>query len=619
MAAPEFYRYEDTPAYPSASSAKSSPPSTLNLDWRYITSTQPLETEVARRLSRKALGIDTETTGLDPHSDQTRLVQVAASGMPTLVIDLWKIDDISALKTLLAGPALKVGHTLKFDWQMLATSDLPLQGPFFDAYLAHKVLNAGFKVKSSLRAIVQECLGVDLDKSAQVSDFSRTDLSPTQIQYAAWDAAYSLALRKPLAQRLQQASKQYKARFLHIANLESACVPVTAMMELNGMALDPDRFEQAVTAFRNQKHIALTQFHQALGLETKTQISLLPVESGVIGINPGSNQQVLKALAAHGLTLKATDQRTIIRVVDRHPALPHLLQWRHVAKVLDTLNSLPKHNHPVTKRLHPQVRQVATRSGRFSCRHPALQTVPHDPSIRRCFVARPGYRLVKADYSQIELRIAAKITQDPLLLKAYRTGQDVHRMTAALLLNIPQPQVTPGQRQIGKAINFGLIYGMSAARLQLEAQLRYGLILSHNEALALHKRYFQRFIGVARWHHQGKRQLYHDDGIRHAKTLLGRVRQWSNKPDFTEWINAPVQGTCADMIKRALVALLPHLNTDVRLLIVVHDEIVLEVRADMAPAIAQTLTQIMKEAAQPLITPIPVDVDTQIGHSWAGD
>lgn len=614
----DFDCYDNTLAYQSACKAHPHPPSRLNLDWRYITTTHQLEAEIDPYRTRKILGIDTETTGLDPHQDQVRLVQIATAGMPTLVIDLWKVDEIHALKTLLTSPALKVGHTLKFDWQMLATSGIPLHGPFFDAYLAHKVLNAGLKVKSSLAAIVQECLGVELDKSAQRSSFAG-HLSDEQLQYAAWDAAYSLALRQPLAQRLKQASAQFTARFLHIANLESACIPATALMELNGMALDPDRFEQAVTTFQNQKQAALTQFHQALGLETQTQISLLPSEPKVFGLNPGSSQQVLKALAEQGLTLKATDQRTIIRVVDRHPALPHLLEWRHQAKVLDTLNSLPRHRHPLTQRLHPQVRQVSARSGRFSCRNPALQTVPHDSAIRRCFVVRPGHRLIKADYSQIELRIAAKITQDPLLVKAYRTGQDVHRMTAALLLDMAQAQVTREQRRLGKAINFGLIYGMSAARLQLEAQLQYGLILSHKDALALHKRYFQRFTGVAQWHRQGKRQLYRHDGLRHAKTLLGRVRQWADKPDFAEWINAPVQGTCADMIKRALVALVPHLNADVHLLIVVHDEIVLEVRQDLAPAIAQTLTQVMIAAAQPLLAPIPIEVDTQIGHSWAGD
>jgi DNA polymerase-1 len=612
-----FYSYEDTLAHQANRKTQPNSPS-LNLNWRYITTTHQLDTEVARRLTRKALGIDTETTGLDPHQDQVRLVQIATAGMPTLVIDLWAVDETHALKTLLASPALKVGHTLKFDWQMLATSGLPLHGPFFDAYLAHKVLNAGLKVKSSLAAIVQECLGVTLDKSAQRSSFAG-HLSDEQLQYAAWDAAYSLALRQPLAQRLRQASIQYSARFRHIANLESACIPATALMELNGMALDPDRFTQAVTTFQHQKQATLTQFHHALGLETQTQISLLPSEPKVFGLNPGSSQQVLKALAEQGLTLKATDQRTIIRVVDRHPALPHLLEWRHLAKVLDTLDGLPKHKHPITQRLHPQVQQVAARSGRLSCRNPALQTVPHDPAIRRCFVAQPGHQLVKADYSQIELRIAAKITQDPLLLKAYRTGQDVHRMTAALLLDIPPKQVTSDQRRLGKAINFGLIYGMSAARLQLEAQLQYGLILSHRDALALHKRYFQRFTGVAQWHRQGKRQLYRQDGLRHAKTLLGRVRQWSDKPDFTEWINAPVQGTCADMVKRALVALVPHLNTNVRLLMVVHDEIVLEVREDLAPTLAQTLVQVMTEAAQPLIAPIPIEVDVQIGHSWAGE
>ncbi|NES98474.1 MAG: DNA-directed DNA polymerase, partial [Desertifilum sp. SIO1I2] len=568
------------------------------------------------RLTESAvLGVDVETTGLDPKSDRIRLVQLATPNQPTLVIDLWQMTNWKPLADLLILPSiLKVGHNLKFDWQMLKVANLPLARPFFDTQLAYQVLRKGIPNKSDLGYLVKRLLKVNLDKSQQCSNFSQPQLSLEQLQYAAWDAAYSLALSEVLRERLGH------ARLWAIAQLEFDCIPATASMELNGMYLDPTRWQNACTTLEKQKQEASNKFHSSLLIDRSVQMALWPEQNPTLqyGINLNSSQQVQRALARAGLELKSTDQRSIIKVVERHPALPALLEWRRVSKVLDILNGLPKHRHRLTQRLHPQIFQIGARSGRFSCRNPALQTIPHQDLIRRCFTAPDGFVLIKADYSQIELRIIAKITKDPLLVKAYRTAQDVHRLTAALLMDKPVSLVTEEERRLGKAINFGLIYGMSAVRLQIEAQLKYGIILTNAQALHLHKRYFKLFKGVRLWHQRLKRRLY-TDRVKHAPTLLGRVRRWQEQPKFNEWLNFPVQGTSADITKQALVNLLPCLNPDcVKLLIAVHDEIVLEVRSDLADTVARQLQQAMIDAAVPLLSPIPVEVNVCVGSSWAG-
>lgn len=316
--------------------------------------------------------------------------------------------------------------------------------------------------------------------------------------------------------------------------------------------------------------------------------------------------------------LTSTNQRSIIKVVDKHPALPYLLEWRRVAKLVNQVESLPEHLHPTTQRLHPSIFQIGARSGRFSCRNPALQTIPRHRQIRQCFAAAPGYVLVKADYSQIELRIIAKLTCDPLLVRAYCTNQDVHRLTASLLMHKTQDIVTSGERQIGKSINFGLIYGMSAVRLQMETQLKYGVLISHSAALAFQRQFFALFQGIDQWHRRTKRLIY-SKNQRVACTLLGRARQWQTLPSFNEFVNFPVQGTSADLTKLALVKLLPHLSDKMRLVIVVHDEIVLEVEETIAQDAVQLLTRCMVDTESPVLNPIPVKVDVTIGQSWGGD
>ncbi|MGV0029093.1 DNA polymerase [Phormidesmis priestleyi] len=281
-------------------------------------------------------------------------------------------------------------------------------------------------------------------------------------------------------------------------------------------------------------------------------------------------------------------------------------------------DSLPKHIHPVTGRIHPTYYQLGARSGRFSCRNPPLQTIPRDAAARTCFVAAPGCQIVQADYSQIELRIVARLSGDAQMQRAYRRSEDLHRLTAALVTGKAIDAVSEEDRRLAKAINFGLIYGMGAAKLQSYAETKYGVTLSLEEAKAFRKRFFEAYVGVAEWHETIKRSYIR--GIKESRTLAGRRRRWTDKPRLAELLNHPVQGLNADITKLALVKLVnPLVDTGAKLICTVHDEILLECPDAEVRRVRTLLHQCMIAAARKFLHPIPVVVNVKVSASWSGN
>jgi DNA polymerase-1 len=529
-----------------------------DIPYRLITSGEELEFAVRSLSPSPILGIDCETTGLDPHIHKIRLIQLAAPGQPVALIDLYQIVecDRHLLRQLLANSALKVTHNGKFDWQFLTQAKLQPAGSFFDTQLAYRVLTAGLKVGLSLQAIAHKLLNVRLDKTQQVSDWSKP-LTPQQLQYAALDAAVLLELYSILKEELE------RSRLLKIAQLEFCCMPLVAHMELNGMLLDLSRWQMLEVQLERDRDAALHQIRQ-------------------------------------------------------FPVIQALLNYRRLSKITATFaDSLPGHIHPVTGRIHPTYYQLGARSGRFSCRNPPLQTIPRDAEIRACFVAAPNYRIVRADYSQIELRIVARLSGDERMQQAYRKGEDLHRLTASLLTAKPIGSVSEEDRQLAKAINFGLIYGMGAAKLQSYAETKYGITLSLEEAKVFRKRFFEVCTGVADWHETIKRRYL--QGVKESHTLAGRRRRWSCNPRLAELLNHPVQGLNADITKLALVKLSQMLtNKGTKLICTVHDEILLECPSAEVEQTISLLRRSMVRAACRFLHPVPVVVDVKASNSWGG-
>ncbi|MEA5621482.1 bifunctional 3'-5' exonuclease/DNA polymerase [Nostoc sp. UHCC 0251] len=555
----------------------------------------------------EVLAIDCETTGLDPLTDSIRLIQIAAPNHPVVLIDLPAIpkSDRQLLKKLLCNSAVKIAHNAKFDWQFLTLAGLQPSGKFFDTQLAYKVLTAGLKTSSSLQNIVKKLLHLQLDKTQQISDWCKP-LTKVQLHYAAVDAAILLDLYPILLKKLNQ------AKLLKIARLEFQCMPVVAQMELNGMLFDLSRWQILGAKLEAEKTDALSQLKQLR--IASSQMSLLPELTDAV--NPNSPQQVLAALQAIGIKINSTNQSKLVSLAAQYPIIQALLDYRRLSKIIGTFTEkLPQHIHPKTGRIHPNYYQLGAKSGRFSCRKPPLQNIPRDEAARSCFIAAPGYKIIKADYSQIELRIMARLSGDTKMCQVYRQGADLHRLTASLVTGKYINEVTDEDRRLAKAINFGLIFGMGAAKLQIYAQVKYGVAMTLEQAKAFSQRFFEAYPGIARWHENIKRKYI--QGIKESRTLANRRRRWVNKPRLSELFNHPVQGLNADINKLAMVKLSTTLaKFRTKLICVRHDEIVLECPETEVDQVSHILHNCMVAAAQKFLSPIPVVIDIKISNSW---
>lgn len=588
-------------------------PNTLATDYQLITQPQEVESALQPLQNVSILGIDCETTGIDPITSKVRLVQLAIPNHPVIILDLFALPSTSLapLKALLSSNCLKVAHNLKFEWQMLHGVGVTLTRPYYDTYLAYRVLTAGLKKTLSLKAVAAKLLNIKLDKTEQKSNFSK-DLTSSQLQYAATDAAILLPLHKILSKRLKQAN------LTKTAQLEFATIPSVAKMELNGIHLDLAQWQKRGLEMQQRKSQLIGEIDQQLKLPSPQQISLLP--SCTTTINPNSPKQLIEAFEAKGIKIKSTNTQTLVPLAQQQPVVKQILEYRSLSNRISTFaEGLPKYIHPVTERIHGNWFQIGAKSGRFSCRKPNLTNIPRDKATRSCFTAAPGCMLIKADYSQIELRIMAKVSGDRRMGLAYQKGKDLHRLTASLVFNQPLTQVTDEQRRLGKIINFGLIYGMGVEKFVTTTAKDHNIILSQNQASHFRRKYFQAYTGVRDYHNQVRKQWQNQS--RESRTLFGRRRLWSkaDKPTLNEMINHPIQGTNADIIKLALAKLFKPLNlTSAKLIAVIHDEILIECAIADVERVAQLLKSCMIKAAARILDPIPVVVDIETGYSWGG-
>ena len=415
--------------------------------YHLITTPAELETELARLRTEPVLGIDTETTGLDPFNDRLRLIQIAGPER-TLVVDL-NVCSLQALTPLFTQEHELVFHNASFDLQFLTAAGLPWPKKIFDTMLIAQLLGAGtadgYLNHCALQDVVQRILGVALPKDEQVSDWSGP-LRKEQLDYAAKDAAVLLPLQTQLNEYLTNAD-------LHrAAAIENRCVPALAWLELTGLPIDDERWGARAKQDEERVQTLEDRLHELVGLDV------------IPRVNWKSPKQVLEIFQAHGHDIKNTNSETLVQVED--PLAPLVLDYREAGVRARTFGTqwLEKHQHPITKRIHAHYHQLGAASGRMSCAHPNVQNIPRNPAYRSCIRPEEGRAVVKADLSQIELRIAAVIAQDTAMLAAFEDQQDLHALTAANVLGISMGAVEPEQRQLAKALNFGLLYGMGGTR-----------------------------------------------------------------------------------------------------------------------------------------------------------
>ena len=602
-----------------------------------VTDMAALQVWIDRIIARGYVAVDTETTSLNDM--QANLVGVCLSvdpgqacyiplthkdgsaddlfGSSALLDGQLPLDDVlAALKPIFEDDAiLKIGQNMKYDAKVLARYGLTI-APFDDTMLLSYALNSGIhnhgmdtlsdRYLNHTPIPIKTLLGTG--KSAIT--FDRVPIDEA-VKYAAEDADITLRLWhifKPMLHRTQ-VTTVYET-------LERPLSPVLAQMERHGVKVDRDTLSRMSSKFAQKMAGLEAEIHELVGhsfnVGSPAQLGdILFEEMGLEGGKRGKNGKY--ATGADVLEDLATEHDLPARVLD----------WRQLSKLKSTYtDALQDHIDPDTHRVHTSYVQTGASTGRLASSDPNLQNIPvrteEGRRIREAFIAEPGNTLVSLDYSQIELRILAHVANIPALKQAFKEGQDIHAMTASEMFDVKMEDMTPDIRRRAKAINFGVIYGISG--FGLARNLR----IPRAEAQAFIDRYFERFPGI---------RTYMDDTVAFAKehgfvqTLFGRkihtpeIAAKGPRAGFAKRaaINAPIQGTAADIIRRAMIRM-PQAIADLpaRMLLQVHDELIFEVTSGAEEAIITAARAIMENAADPAVKlDVPLVVDAGQGANWA--
>lgn len=612
-----------------------------------VTDAGALAAMVKALAAAESFAFDTETTGLDPLSDtlvglsfaigrerawyvpvghlignagpsgqQLDLlggVENAATTLDPRQLPWTTVRD--ALAAVMADPSVgKRAQHAKFDIQMLEAAGLQVRGLNFDPMLGDYLVDPEQGRGRGLDALARRWLGhenihyKDLEGTAGgKAGFAHVAIDDA-VAYACEDAQVVEALAELMLPQLEQEGLTGL-----LQDLELPLELVLGRMEMRGIGLDVPKMEALSAELRERAKALEAEAHHVAGRP----------------FNLGSPKQLAEILFNElGLPVKkrtasgpSTDQSVLEQLTELH-ALPGLvLEWRSLTKLEGTYTSvLPTLVHPKTGRIHTRFHQAVAATGRLSSSDPNLQNIPvrsdDGRRIRDAFVAADGHVLLAADYSQIELRVLAHLCGDPDLQAAFREGADVHARTASQLFGVPEAEVSRDQRSTAKTVNFGILYGMSATRLGREQKI------SRAEAAGIIERYFARYPAIEQWKAQALEDARESGATR---TLLGRLRRLPELHSKSRMavaaaervaVNTPIQGSAADIIKVAMVRLEARLQQelpDCRLLLQVHDELLLEVpeaRVDAATALCREVM----EQAFPL--EVPLVVNTGVGRTW---
>jgi len=564
------------------------------------------------------LGFDTETTELDPYKGELRLVQLS-NGKNTYVIDVRPFSEngdsrsnanLAPLRDLLSSERpVKAAHNAKFDSKWVRHHLGCEIGGIYDTYLASQLIAAGESDRRhGLADVSQFFLGTELDKTEQVSDWSAAELSPSQIEYAARDAAIMVSLREKLHERIANDNLN------EVAQIEFDCVMPIAEMELNGFYLDESRWREQLGKVRVAQEKVADELQDMLSAGV-AQATLF----GRAEINLDSQSQVTDALVNLGVPVPDTTRAWQLQpLAEKYPVVGKLLEYRAVQKSMTSFGeNILEFIEPKTGRIHADFRQIGAPTGRFSCSNPNLQQIPHEEAYRRCFRAADGKKLVIADYSQIELRILADFSDDKNFINAFVSGEDFHTTTASQVFGVKPEDVSPDQRSFAKRLNFGIVYGVGASR--------FGLMtgLSQSEAENTMRKYFGTFVDLRSYLYKAGEDVLKN---RTARTASGRtLRLRFDETDRQQvssarryGVNMPIQGTSADILKLALRLLHDSIRgTSAKLVNIVHDEIIVECDAAEAEATADRLEKAMCAAGERYVKKVPVKVDAKIADEWA--
>ena len=589
------------------------------MNYEIIKTSDELRKAIETLATQPVVGLDTETTELDPYTSRLRLIQLATTDRVYIIDfdhfangDSTKNEALAPLRRLLEAPRpIKIAHNAKFDAKFIKHNLGIDLGGLFDTLLASQLVGAGdIEERHGLETVASRYLNEAVDKSERLSNWN-FELSEAQLEYAARDAAVLLPLREKLIERLKSES------LVKVAQLEFECVMPVVDIELAGFYMQKERWLEQLSIVEKRRVELAEQLQEVLA-EESSQGSLFggPQRED---INLDSQQQLTKALTRLGIPVPDSTRNWKLQpLAVEYPIIGTLLEYRTVQKALTSYGeNMIEMINPVTRRLHADFRQIGAPTGRFACTNPNIQQVPHSVEYRRCFSGYPeGRKLIIADYSQIELRILAEFSGDRGFMEAFNSGADLHRVTAAQVFNASLDQVTKEQRDFAKRLNFGVVYGIGAQRFALMTGL------SVPDAENVLRRYFTTYRQLDQYLRDAADRAVRE---RQARTASGRLVRFRYDENDRQQIsmtqrngkNTPIQGTSADILKRALRLLKDELReTNARVVNIIHDEIVVEADADEASDVAEKVERLMCVAGEEYLKTVPVKVETEIAEEW---
>jgi DNA polymerase I len=597
-------------------------------NYHIVDDPESLDALCQRLAQARTLSLDTETTDVDAvAADLVGISLTDRQGegwyIPVRAPEGERCLDLSLLRDrlgpILANPSITIqGHNLKYDLKVLEQAGFPVAGELFDTMVAEWVLNPDSPL--GLKSQAWTRLGVQMTEITELIGTGRAQVTMDQVPvarvgpYASADADLTHRLAHMLEPELK-AREQYDL----FRNLEMPLLPVLKSMELTGIKVDLEWLKSLSAEFHDRlQALEASIFEHAggpLNINSTQQLSDVLFER--IGL---SAQGIQKTKSGHF----STRASVLENLKGKHPIVDAILAYRELAKLQSTyVDALPMLVNPSTGRVHTSYNQSGAVTGRISSSNPNLQNIPirseEGRRVRRAFTTAEGWSLLGADYSQVELRVMAHVSRDRGLIEAFLRGEDIHATTAAAVYGVPLDEVTYEMRSVAKTVNFGLIYGQSAFGLARQ------LGLTVDEAQQFITRYFERFPGV---HEYMERVQVEAAAKGYVETLLSRRRYFPelapNSPTTVNQrqaavrmaINTPIQGSAADIIKLAMIRMhrmLAEAKLRSRMLLQVHDEVVLEAPEDELEATREVVREAMEDA---FALDVQLKVDVEVGPNW---
>ncbi|KAA2396102.1 hypothetical protein F2Y18_15770 [Bacillus cereus] len=530
------------------------------------------------------VAVDIETSAKHFLDGEIRLISVYSEQRSIVTSNVAEVESI-----LEDEQVLKVFHNAASDVTWLKAKGLDVKNYTDTMVMAQIVYNTN-KSNNSLQALALEWLGIVVDKQLQDKSNWQYDLTEEHKNYALKDAKVTLRLYHTLNQQIHEKCLDV------VLDREIRALPAIVELNLNGIPFDYDGWDVLLDEMED---------------ELKNIEEQILFFFGIPNLNLTSPQQVIQAFKSIGIQLPSTKEEDLARYESEHPIIRQLCKYKRLKKRITTYGEKLREKIHSDGRLYGNWRLIGTDTSRMSCKQPNLQGLP---TKAKQFVKAPeGYTFVIADYSTIELRILAEITKDNELVNAFRNGEDLHRKTARAIFNRNEEhEITSEERQIGKVVNFGLIYGMTAYGLKKKITAATGVEISLEQAELFRNRYFELYPSVLDYQDRMLKAII-------ISTLGGRY--WGEDTSMLEKgaisrFNYPIQGTGAEGLKESLANLPPLLSPKWKLVAAIHDEIVLQVPSGDAEQAKQALFRAMREGMQHLIRSIPIEIEMKTSNHW---